>query len=310
MSDVAVKPKIVKRKVNGILLLDKPTGISSNAALQRVKHLFHAKKAGHTGSLDPLASGMLPLCFGEATKFSQYLLDADKTYHVYAKLGVRTTTSDAEGEIVAERPVADYSLQQLDQALDAFRGEIEQVPSMYSALKYNGQPLYKLARQGIVVDRPKRKIQVYSLTVLDYQSPILEFSLHVSKGTYVRTIVDDLGEQLGCGAHVCGLRRDTVGAFKAEQMISLEALEAQYQAENLAALDHHLLPMEYSISHFERVVLAPDLAYYLRQGQAVRIAAAPKEGLLALYDKADQLIGIGEVGDDGRVFPIRLVSAT
>ena len=206
-------PKTIKRAVNGILLLDKPPTMSSNRALQTVKHLFAARKAGHTGSLDPLASGLLPVCFGEATKFCQYLLSADKTYLVTMRLGIRTDTGDTEGEVISERPVPEVTSAILEKIFDQFRGEIEQVPSMYSALKHQGQPLYKLARQGITVARESRRLTIFRLTVLNFTADSVQFELHCSKGTYVRTLVDDFGEVLGCGAHVTQLRRIGVGAF-------------------------------------------------------------------------------------------------
>lgn len=300
--------KKIKRAVNGILLLDKAIEISSNSALQRVKHLFHAKKAGHTGSLDPLASGMLPLCFGEATKFSQYLLDADKTYLVKAKLGVRTTTSDLEGEVVSEREVPAYDRAALDRLFDAFRGQSKQMPSMFSALKYQGKPLYKLARQGISVERPIRSIYIYSLRVIDYQESMVEFELCCSKGTYVRTLVDDFGEHLGCGAHVVELRRLAVGAFKANQMHTLETLQCHYNSDNLSALDTFLLPMTDAVAHMPNLALTETMAYYFRRGEAIQVPLSPTAGMVALQLKSGEFIGIGEVLDDGRITPKRLVN--
>lgn len=196
------------RPVDGIVLLHKPQGISSNKALQQAKGIYFAQKAGHTGALDPLATGMLPICFGEATKFTQFLLDTDKTYVVRAQLGERTTTSDSDGEIVETRPV-EITQQQLEQEVASFLGESDQYPSMYSALKYQGQPLYKYAREGIEVPRKCRKINVYSITLDEYDAEHqqIQMTVHVSKGTYIRTIVDDLGEKLGCGAHVIMLHR-------------------------------------------------------------------------------------------------------
>ena len=215
-----------KSQVNGVLLLNKPSGMTSNAALQQVKRLLQAKKAGHTGSLDPLASGMLPMCFGRATKLCQHLLNADKRYFVRAKLGVRTNTSDQEGHVIATREVPALSAVAIDRAFDAFRGEIEQVPSMFSAIKHQGQPLYKLARQGIEVERKSRHIKIYELMVLDYQNSVVTFEVHCSKGTYIRTLVDDFGELLGCGAHVTYLHRLSVGPFQKEQMIPLDKIES------------------------------------------------------------------------------------
>lgn len=227
------------RAINGILLLDKPYEMSSNHALQAVKRIYFAQKAGHTGALDPLATGMLPICLGEGTKFSQFLLDTDKTYIVTAKLGVRTTTSDADGEIVAEKPV-NVSQEQLDIALDSFRGTTQQVPSMYSALKYQGQPLYKYAREGIEVPRVSRDITVYKLDLLRFVDDEVDLEIHVSKGTYIRTIIDDLGEMLGCGAHVADLRRVTVGSYPREKMVTIEQLETlleQAQTEGISPSD-------------------------------------------------------------------------
>ncbi len=297
------------RPVNGILLLDKPIGLTSNGALQKIKHLFEAKKAGHTGSLDPLASGMLPLCFGEATKFSQYLLEADKTYLVSAKLGIRTTTSDAEGEVVSERPVPDLTIKTLDKAFDAFRGEIEQVPSMYSALKHKGQPLYKLARQGITVEREARKLTIYELQVLDYQNETIDFKLRCSKGTYVRTIVDDLGEALGCGAHVTMLRRLDVGPYHYENMISVEQLEACAEKDGVQSLDQFLLPMDTSVNHWPELRVDSQIAFYLRQGQSVFIPQAPTSGWVRFALKDGAFIGVGEMMEDGKVAPRRLIKS-
>src|SRR3990167_10000985 len=207
--------------INGILLLDKPLGLSSNSALQKVKNLFQAKKAGHTGSLDPLATGLLPICFGEATKFSQYWLDSDKTYRVRAKLGVRTTTSDAEGDIVFQSEVPHFTLADIEKQMAIFRGDIQQVPSMYSALKHEGQPLYKLARRGIEIERPARPITIYRFDLLRYANEALEMEVHCSKGTYIRTLIDDLGQALGVGAHVIALHRIQVGLFTASRMVAL-----------------------------------------------------------------------------------------
>ncbi len=300
--------KKFKRAVNGILLVDKPLGISSNAALQKTKHLFHAKKAGHTGSLDPLATGMLPLCFGEATKFSQYLLAADKTYEVKAQLGIRTATSDAEGEVISNKEVPQLDIAAIDKLFDQFRGSIEQIPSMYSALKHNGQPLYKLARQGITVERPSRKIQVYDLKVTDYQDGVIEFKMHCSKGTYVRTIVDDFGEKLGCGAHVIGLRRTTVGGFSTTKMHTLDELEQLYQEADPKALDHLLLPLELAVSHLPQLQLTEDMAFYFCRGQSLLVPHAPSEGNVVLHSKLGKLIGIGEVMECGKISPKRLIA--
>ncbi len=296
--------KKVKRSVNGVLLLDKPTGITSNRALQLVKRLFYAKKAGHTGSLDPLASGMLPICFGEATKFSQYLLDADKSYYVKAKLGIRTATADEEGDVIAKRDVPSLTQAQIDSAFDAFRGEIEQVPSMFSAVKHKGQPLYKLARQGIEIERKSRQIKIYELNVLDYSNNIVTFEVRCSKGTYVRTLVDDFGESLGCGAHVIQLRRLTVGHFHMDQMISMETLEKTDEQ----TLMNYLLPLESTVANWPAIELERHTAFYLKQGQAVMVPKAPTQGWLRLLQKDGRFIGVGEILCDGKVAPRRLIT--
>lgn len=296
----------VYRPVNGILLLDKPTGESSNRILQKVKRIFTAKKAGHTGSLDPLASGMLPICFGEATKFSQFLLESDKTYEVTAQLGVRTTTSDSEGEAVSERPVPTFSIEQLNTALDQFRGETNQVPSMFSALKYQGQPLYKLARQGITVDRPSRPINVYRLELLNFDGNSVELLIHCSKGTYVRTIVDDFGELLGCGAHVTKLRRLTVGAYVSEQMISMQQLENDL--DNNEVLDRYLLPFETAVDCLPKVELTESMVRQLHQGQSIILPATTVRGLVRVISQGGYFVGVGEILEDACLVSRRLIS--
>ncbi len=293
-----------KRNVNGILLLDKPEGITSNRALQIVKRIFFAAKAGHTGSLDPLASGMLPLCFGEATKLSQYLLTADKTYQVTAQLGIRTTTGDKEGEILSEKPVPKFSVEQIDHFFNQFRGNIEQIPSMFSALKHKGQPLYKLARQGIDIPREKRQLTVFSLKVLSVVENNIQFTLHCSKGTYVRTLVDDFGEVLGCGAHVIELRRLSVGTFESHQMVDLETLENLPESE----LNKYLLPSTLAILHWPELILPESSLFYLRQGNPIVVAHAPTSGWVRLMDKQGQFIAIGEVMPDGKIAPRRIFS--
>ena len=231
-----------KRDVNGILLLDKPIGITSNAALQTVKRLYAAKKAGHTGSLDPLATGMLPICFGKATKISAQLLDADKTYQVTAQLGIKTATGDKEGEIIAEKPVATFTLSQMEKTLENFRGPIQQIPPMYSALKHQGQPLYKLARRGITIERLPRSVTIHQLDLINFADDVIELYVRCSKGTYIRTLIEDIGEALGCGAHVISLRRLTVAKFLEKNMITLDQVcNLQQQLEEL---DQYLLPFK------------------------------------------------------------------
>ncbi|AKG69520.1 tRNA pseudouridine(55) synthase TruB [Serratia fonticola] len=307
------RPRRRGRDIHGVLLLDKPQGLSSNDALQKVKRIYNANRAGHTGALDPLATGMLPICLGEATKFSQYLLDSDKRYRVIARLGQRTDTSDADGQIVQERPV-NFTQAQLDTALDTFRGNIQQVPSMYSALKYQGKKLYEYARQGIEVPREARSITVYELQFIRWEGDELELEIHCSKGTYIRTITDDLGELLGCGAHVIYLRRLQVAKYPIARMITLEQLNAlveQAQEQSIAPselLDPLLMPMDSPAEDFPEVNLLPAVAGYVKQGQPVQAAGAPASGLVRITEGEERkFIGIGEIADDGRVAPRRLV---
>lgn len=295
------------RILDGILLLDKPKGITSNAALQTVKRLYNARKAGHTGSLDPLASGMLPICFGEATKFSQFLLEADKQYLVTAKLGVRTTTGDAEGEVVSEKAVPTLTEQQIQELFTRFTGVIAQIPSMFSAIKQNGQPLYKLARQGIEVEREARHITVYGFEYLSHQADQITFTVHCSKGTYVRTLVEDMGEALGCGAHVQELRRLTVGSYKAEQMQDLGKLQELSAQQDFTTMDSFLLSVDSAIERWPALALSEAAVYYLKQGQPIIVPYAPTSGWVRLTRKEGGFLGVGEILDDGKVAPRRLI---
>jgi len=298
------------RPVDGILVLDKPAGMSSNHALQTAKRLYFAAKAGHTGSLDPMATGVLPLCFGEATKFSQYLLDADKAYESTFVLGATTTTADAEGEVLEERDASGLTEAGVAAALDTFRGEIEQVPPMYSAVKQGGQPLYKLARQGQEVERKARRVTLYQLELLAFRpGPRAEADIRMrcSKGTYVRALADDLGKLLGCGAHVGALRRTQAGPFDLSQAVTLPALQALRDAEELAHMDSLLLPMDAAIEGLPRVCLGESAGFYMRQGQPVRVARAPADGLVRMTLENGEFLGIGEILDDGRVAPRRLI---
>ncbi|MCC3792358.1 tRNA pseudouridine(55) synthase TruB [Vibrio parahaemolyticus] len=301
------------RPINGVILLDKPTGISSNDALQKVKRIYFAEKAGHTGALDPLATGMLPICLGEATKFSQFLLDSDKRYRVIAKLGERTNTSDSDGEVVETRPV-DVTLEKLEATIEKFRGESDQVPSMFSALKYQGKPLYEYARKGIEVPRESRKITVYEIILHRFEGDEVEMEVHCSKGTYIRTIVDDLGEMLGCGAHVTMLRRTAVAKYPYEKMVTLEQLNElleQAHREEIAPrelLDPLLMPMDTAVEDLPEVNLIPELADMVQHGQPVQVLGAPEQGALRLTMGEERLfIGVGEMNDDGKIAPKRLV---
>jgi len=293
------------RNISGILILDKPKGETSNRSLQKVKKLFQAAKAGHTGSLDPLATGVLPLCFGEATKISQFLLDSNKAYRTKIKIGVKTATGDSEGEVLAENDCSHISLQDLVKALDNFRGKIQQVPSMYSALKHQGVPLYKLARAGKTVERKTRTVSIYELSLISYENPYVELDIHCSKGTYVRTLADDLGEALGVGAHVTELRRTEAGPFKLEQAQSYKVLEQLKSGEEFTSIDKLLIPADQAIQDLPEVILPAATAEFVLQGQAVITRHLPTSGLVRLY-KEELFIGIGEILDDGRVAPKRL----
>ena len=295
------------RNVSGILLLDKPLGMTSNDALQRVKRMYHARKAGHTGSLDPLATGLLPICFGDATKMSAYLLDADKRYQVRVKLGVTTATADTEGEVIATASTEGIGEEEVRAKLAEFSGEIEQLPPMYSALKHKGERLYKLARQGIEVEREPRKITIFSLEMSDCSLPEFSLDVHCSKGTYVRTLAEDIGNALGCGAHVTALRRTGVGPYDEPQMVSVEALE-KAREQGVKGLDSLLLPVESSVGHWPEVRLSDDAAYYMKMGQAVLVPQAPTEGWVRIYSKEGAFMGVGCILDDGKVQPKRLLS--
>ncbi len=296
------------RDVDGILLLNKPLGISSNDALQKVKYLYKAAKAGHTGSLDPLATGLLPLCFGEGTKVSAFLLDADKRYTVRIRLGETTATADAEGDVVERRPTDGITEEKLREVVEGFLGEIQQLPPMYSAVKHEGERLYKLARRGIEVERKLRTITIYELKLTSFELPEFELDVHCSKGTYIRTLAEDIGEELSCGAHVIGLHRTAVGPFDGEEMVSIDDLNASLEVDRYS-LDSFLKPIDCGLTDLPGVNLSDDAAYYLRLGQAVVVPKAPTNGRVRLYAPNDIFIGVGFIQDDGKVAPKRLMSA-
>ncbi len=303
------------RAIDGVLLLDKPLGLSSNHALQRVKRLFFAAKAGHTGSLDPLATGVLPICLGEATKFSQFLLDADKTYLATFVLGEKTATGDAEGEVLETLNAEALTEAQVADAIQGFLGEIEQVPPMYSALKQNGQPLYKLARQGIEVERNARQVEIMEYRLLAFRPGTraeVDVEVHCSKGTYIRSLAEDLGEVLQVGGHVSALRRTFTGGFEIDQCVTLEALSEERGEGRAETLDHHLLPTDTPADHLGKVVLNRDSAYYFRQGNPVmdaQVYRAGEEGdMVRVFCESDQFLGVAVI-DEGRVAPKRLVAS-
>lgn len=292
--------KKTRRDVHGVLLLDKPQGMTSNDALQKVKRLFNAKKAGHTGALDPLATGMLPICFGEATKFSQYLLDSDKRYRVIAKLGERTDTSDADGQIISTRSV-NITQSQIEEALTHFRGDILQVPTMFSALKYQGKPLYEYARQGIVIEREARPITIYENQFIQYDSTKHELTLeiHCSKGTYIRTIIDDLGELLGCGAHVIYLRRLQVSNYPIDNMITLDELQNEPM----------LMPVDSPLQDRPKVVLSESQGKDILLGRTVIVENSVNVETLVRIYQGQQFIGAG-TQIFNKLSPKRLISTS
>ena len=297
------------RDISGVLLLDKPQGCSSNHILQKVKRLFGAAKAGHTGSLDPLATGMLPVCLGEATKISAFLLDSDKRYRLACQLGVSTNTGDAEGEVIDTQDATAITEQDILAVLPEFIGEIEQVPPMFSALKHNGERLYDLARKGIEVERKPRTITIYnidyiSLTTDEQQRIILELDVECSKGTYVRTLAEDIAKKLDCCAHITALRRLSVGPYS-DDMVTIDDLMALAE-EGQDALDACLQPIDSGVADWPDVRLGSDAAFYVRQGQPVLVPHAPTEGWVRIYDQS-HFLGLGEIQDDGLVAPRRMI---
>lgn len=291
--------------MHGILVLDKPAGLTSNQVLQQVKSLYNARKAGHTGSLDKMATGLLPLCFGEGTKFSGYLLESDKQYDAVLRLGRETTTGDEEGETVTESTVPNLTLRQLETVIEQFRGEIEQIPPMYSALKHKGQRLYELAYKGIEVERKPRSVVIYKLEIKKLENDLLSLSVTCSKGTYIRTLAQDIGRALHCGACIHTLRRVAAGPFTQDQMLTLEALESLAE-EGMGELDARLLPIDMAVSEMPEVNVNEEMAGFLNDGQPVIVANAPTSGLLRIYS-GKLLLGLGEVLEDGRIAPRRLI---
>ncbi len=294
--------KRIKRNVNGVLLLDKPLGFSSNQALQKVKWLFYAAKAGHTGTLDPLATGLLPVCLGEATKFAQYVTDADKTYIATIKLGATTTTGDAEGEVLTTSKV-NISEAQFIETCQQFNGEISQTPPMYSALKHEGKPLYEYAREGVDIGRQPRLIIIKNIVVNAFLNDTAQITVSCSKGTYIRTLAEDIGAALGCGAHLIGLCRTETAGFLLPQAVTIEQLEAM----SIEAREAQLLPVDSAISYLPKVTLNTDAAYFLMQGQAVWLAGKTPNGDLRIYDENNTFLGLGFMQEDGKIAPKRLI---
>lgn len=301
------KPRKRGRDIHGVFLLDKPQGMSSNDIMQKVKRIFQANKAGHTGALDPLATGMLPICLGEATKFSQFLLDADKRYLVTAKLGERTDTSDAEGQIVETREVK-VKTPEILTALEQFRGDILQVPTMFSALKHNGKPLYEYARQGITVEREARPITIFELNFIEYNAPYLTLEVHCSKGTYIRTLVDDLGEALGCGAHVTMLRRTAVADYPTEKMLDWHALQSLAEPQDLSLLDALLLPMDTAVTKLPALTLNESQTQGIGFGQRIKFDNSNRlQGQVRLFSHENRFLGVAVIDENNVIRPQRLV---
>lgn len=296
------------QEINGILLLDKPIDCTSNFILQRVKYLFQAKKAGHTGSLDPLATGMLPICFGEAAKFSEFLLCADKCYDVTAELGVTTNTGDMKGEVIKRCDVVDISEENLNSTIAGFLGVIEQIPPMFSALKHNGQPLYKYARSGIDIERKARKVNIYSIDLLNFNTTTFKLRVVCSKGTYIRTLIEDIGAKLGVGAHVIQLRRLYTAGFENEKMFSFEDLQDMHSAE----LKQCLLPIDLAVQHLPRLDMQSAHVKDLFHGKVIEELdlSAYSDGVFRLYDITQKnFIGIGKVIDGKYLKAQRLLSS-
>ncbi len=302
------RPRKKGRDIHGVFLLDKPQGMSSNDILQKVKRIFQANKAGHTGALDPLATGMLPICLGEATKFSQFLLDSDKRYQVTAKLGERTDTSDAEGQVVETKAV-NVTESDIQQALAQFRGDILQVPTMFSALKHQGKPLYEYARAGITVEREARPITIFELKFIAYEAPFLTLEVHCSKGTYIRTLVDDLGEVLGCGAHVTVLRRLAVADYPIAAMMSYADLQNMAENQPLEVLDKLLLPMDTAVSTLPKINLNEQQTKAVGFGQRVKFENVEQiYGLVRLFSNTAQFLGVAEITADDVIRPNRMIN--
>lgn len=289
-------------KIHGILLLDKGLGVSSNRALQEVRRLFNANKAGHTGSLDPMASGLLPLCFGEATKVSALMLDDDKRYQVVVKLGVMTDTGDVEGKVISEKPVPELSLDEIQTCLQSFTGEIDQVPPMYSALKYNGKKLYELAREGITIERKARRITIFELNLLDSTEDTLTLDVSCSKGTYIRSLAEDIGHQLGCGGTVIQLRRTQAGMFKIDDALTIEQLKEM----DLAALMTRLIAVDKPLSDIPSVMLSESQTTLIKQGQALQLSEDESVlGRVRMYGE-QVFLGLGEIQLGGRLLPKKI----
>jgi tRNA pseudouridine55 synthase len=291
-----------KKNISGVLLLDKPLGYSSNQALQKIKLLYQAAKAGHTGTLDPLATGLLPLCFGEATKFAHFLTDADKVYIATVKFGITTNTGDAEGQVLSVKDV-NISKMQLEQVCSQFLGVISQVPPMYSALKHEGKAMYEYARAGVEIERASRAVTIHNIEINAFDRDVATITVKCSKGTYIRTLAEDIGAQIGCGAHLIGLRRTATANYHINQAITIEQFEAMSEAQRALLL----MPADSAIADLPAITLDVDSAFYLQQGQAILHSGNIPEGLIRLYNEQGEFLGLGEQQSDGKIAPKRLI---
>ena len=305
MTSKKPQAKRPKDAVDGLLLLNKPPGITSNRALQAVKRLLNAKKAGHTGSLDPAATGMLPLCFGEATKVCAYLLNADKTYRVTARLGTATDTGDSDGQAIATASVPELSADEWKVILQAFVGESMQIPPMYSALKKDGKRLYEFARKGESVEREPRPIIIHEIRLLECAGSRLVFSVACSKGTYIRTLVEDIAQRAGTVAHTGRLHRESVGHFRSEDMLDLTAVEALAE-DGQPVLRERLLPPDVALVDFPAISLVESAGLRFSDGQAVTVAEESRTGLARVYGAGHQFLGVGELAGNGQLAPRRI----
>ena len=297
-----MQKKSLKREIDGVFLLNKPLGFSSNQALKKIQWLFNAKKAGHTGTLDPMASGLLPICLGEATKFSHRLLEANKTYIATIQLGVTTTTGDQEGEVVSQKDVV-LKPNQLQETLQKFTGDITQIPPMFSALKFEGKPLYEYARQGIEIERKSRQVTIYDITLNKIEESIVIVEVSCSKGTYIRTLAEDIGHALGCGAHLKGLERTQTGNFQLPDALTIEALEAM----SMASREKTLLPVDALLEGLSSIELTVTETEAIKKGQAIDFISE-NDNELRLYGASGQFLGVGQPDLQGRLFPKRLIA--
>jgi len=297
-----MQKKSLKREIDGVFLLNKPLGFSSNQALKKIQWLFNAKKAGHTGTLDPMASGLLPICIGEATKFSHRLLEANKTYIATIQLGVTTTTGDQEGEVVNQKDVV-LKPNQLEETLQKFIGDITQIPPMFSALKFEGKPLYEYARQGIEIERKSRQVTIYDITLNKIEESIVILEVSCSKGTYIRTLAEDIGHALGCGAYLKGLERTQTGNFQLSDALTIEAIEAM----SMASREETLLPVDALLEGLSSIKLTLTETEAIKKGQAIDFNGK-NDNELRLYGASGQFLGVGQPDLQGRLFPKRLIA--